>query len=49
VARHDQADMVRTLQAAVAMYRKLRNGTPGDLVRRSEAEAAAERFLDALS
>ncbi|MGE5276648.1 MAG: nucleotidyltransferase domain-containing protein [Acidobacteriota bacterium] len=47
VARYDPRDILRAARAAIALYRSLReNAAPPGLLRRDEAEAAAERYLE---
>ncbi|MGZ3421192.1 MAG: oxalate:formate antiporter [Polyangiales bacterium] len=48
VASYDRASLVAALRATVRIYRSLREKAPSNLVRRSEAEAAAEGMLNAL-
>jgi len=50
VARYDARDILRAARAAIAMYRLLReSAAPPGLERRDEAEAAAERYLEAVA
>jgi hypothetical protein len=50
VARYDARDLVSSLRAAVALYRELRDRAGFEaLQRRSEAEAAALDYLDAVA
>ena len=50
VARYDARDLVSSLRAAVALYRELRDRAGVEkLKRRSEAEAAALDYLDAVA
>ena len=50
VARYDARDILRASRAAIAMYRFLRESSaPRGLVRRDEAEAAADRYLEAVA
>ena len=50
VARYDARDLVRSVRAAVALYRELRERSAVDgLERRSEAEAAALDHLEAVA
>ena len=48
VASYDRDSLVAALRSAVRIYRSLREKAPSNLVRRSEAEAAAEGTLNAL-